>query len=154
VHRNIDDAFPLYLPTFSGTAAATVKDLAGNGVQINGAVEKGITGVLVELSDINDTIMPMFRAVYATYMASPCENADFLTRKVDELTSELQRLTAARLELRALVELAAGNPTQTELIWETFSEIVTRYNVRSAPQAGAFRIKKARQAVARWVSGP
>jgi hypothetical protein len=154
VHRDIDDAFPLFLPEYQAKVATSVQELAGNGIQLNGAVERGIAGVLLELSDINDTIMPMFRAVYATYMASPCENADFLARKVDELTVELQRLTAARLELRALVELAAANPGNSDLVWETFSGIVSRYNVRSAPQAGTFRIKKARQTVARWIEGP
>ena len=152
VHRDIDNAFPLHLSKFSGKVAATASDLSGNAVNLDAELEQGINGVLYQLSKLNEGVMLSFRAVYTTYQSDPCGNSEFLARKVDELTSELQRLTATRLELETLVQLADG-AENSEQVWNAFADVVSRNKLPGSPLASLIRIKAARRAARRWIEG-
>jgi hypothetical protein len=153
VHRDINAAFPLFLPSLAARGAGSIRDLGGNGVALEAELKTGVDGVLYQLNELNDTVMMNFRAVYATYQADPCRHSDFLARKVDEMTSDLQRLSAIRLELKALIDLAVANPGTPKQVWSLFAEIVTKNNLPGLPQASALRIENARGDAVRWIEG-
>lgn len=153
VHRDINSAFPLFLPSLMAQGKGTLRDLSGNSVALGAELKKGVDGVLYQLNELNDTVMMNFRAVYATYQADPCGNSEFLARKVDEMTSDLQRLSAIRLELKSLIDLAAANPGEPKQVWALFTEIVTKNNLPGVPQASAVRIEDARGVATRWIEG-
>ncbi len=153
VHKDIKTAVPLYIPNVKGGAAVTVADLAGNNVKIDADLEKSVEAILFQVSERNESLMTSFWRVYATYQANPCRNSDFLRRKVDEMTSETDRLTALRLELKGLIDLATVNPGEPKQVWDLFAQIVTRHNLPGSPQASAWRIQESRGAARKWISG-
>lgn len=153
VHRDISTAFPLALPSYRASGGVSLSDLAGNNVQLDTEIERSVAGVLYQLNELNETVMMNFWAVYVTYQADPCGNAQLLARKVDEMTSELQRLTAIRLELKSLIDLAVANPANPSQVLQLFSEIVGKHNLPGAPQASATQITDARDAASRWIEG-
>jgi len=153
VHRDINTAFPLFLPNLVASGKGTLQDLAGNSVELGAELRKGVDGLLFQLNELNDTVMVNFRVVYATYQADPCANSSFLARKVDEMTADLQRLSAIRLELKSLVDLAVASPGDGTQAWELFAEIVAKNNLPGMPKASAIRIHDARDVAARWIEG-
>ena len=153
VHRDINGAFPLFLPSLAASGKAALRDLTGNNLELGAELKKGVDGLLFQLNELNDTVMMNFRAVYATYQANPCRNSDFLARKVDEMTSDVQRLSSIRLELKSLVDLAAANPGEPKQVWDLFAEIVTKNNLPGSPQVSAVRIQDARGAATQWIGG-
>lgn len=153
VHKDIKTAVPLYIPSLEVGAAVTVADLAGDNVNIGADLKTGVEGVLFQVSELSESVMTNFWRVYATFQANPCRNSDFLKRKVDEMTSETDRLTALRLELKGLIDLATANPGEPTKVWDLFTEIVTRHNLPGSPRASALRIRESRGAARRWIEG-
>ena len=153
VHKDIKTAVPLYIPKVEASGDLTVSDLAGNNVNIGAALKKGVEGVLFQVSEQNESMMTNFWRVYATFQMNPCRNSDFLMRKVDEMTAETDRLTALRLELKGLIDLAAANPGEPKQVWDLFAQIVTKNNLPGSPRASVLRIKENRNAAQRWIGG-
>ena len=153
VYRRIEDAFPLQLTEFGAGLAATIKDLTGTDIQLRAEYATHIQGLLYSLSELNETIMLSFRAAYTAFKNDPCNNSGFFTRKVDELTAEVQELAGVRLRVRALVQLAATHPDDSAQVWTVFQEIVARVGGREIPRAAAAELEQARNDAEQWIRG-
>jgi hypothetical protein len=152
VHRDVDDAFPLAIKDTKGRMSALLKDLNGDSLGIDGELSRGVSGLLFELNERNDTAMMNFRATYVAFQANPCSHADRLARRVDEMTAEQQQLARTRQELTALIDLAVATPADADRIWQTFGNIVARTGgLPGVPQATAARMRAARKAALGWI---
>jgi len=155
VHRNIDDAFPLHFQGVTANAATSLEAIAGAPVSLEAGYERKAEHLAFALGELNESVMMSFRAVYAVYQSDPCTHSDFLMRKIDHITFELQRLTGLRMQLRTFVELAAAHPEQTDRTWDTYMSLVEALQPVGSAEAAAHKIDIARDNAQRWITpGP
>jgi hypothetical protein len=76
IYRNIDDAFPLYIPGWKGDVRADIKAMEQATANVAAAYETKIQGLLYSLDDRNQSLMT-FRTVYLAYIADPCSQTGF-----------------------------------------------------------------------------
>ena len=151
VYRNVDHAFPLYIPGWQGDLKGEASGLQ----EIKGTLAAGyatkIQGLLFGLDDLNQGLMIHFRSVYLVYASDPCGNAAFLQREVEKLLGEQQRLIRLRMQIRALVELAKGLPQPTESIFQLFQEIAIGIGGPVLADVARQAIEENRAIAVKWV---
>src|SRR5947208_17126263 len=85
VYRNVDDAFPFYVPGWEGKLDAKLK---GAPARLRAEYATKIQGLLYGLDELNQGVMFDFRAAYVTYMNDPCQHAGFFERQVEKIIHE------------------------------------------------------------------
>lgn len=151
VYRNVDDAFPLFIPGWQGdisaggsgsAKAAGIDELKG---EVKAAYATKIQGLLFAIDDLTQTVMINFRTVYVTFATDPCANGGFLQRQVEKLVAEQQRISRLRIQVRALIELAKNQPNETVQILTIFKEVAGNLGGDIAVEAVKVEIAEARQ---------
>ena len=69
IHRNVDDAFPLYIPGWKGNLDANAQthgNLASAGLKAEYA--SMVQGLLFGLNELNQSLMLMFRGAYVAFL--------------------------------------------------------------------------------------
>src|SRR5262245_24437315 len=111
VYRNVDDAFPLFIPGWQGDLSAGASGSAKTAgvddlkTEIKGSYATKIQGLLFAIDDLTQTIMLNFRSVYVAFATDPCTNGAFFQRQVETLVAEQQRISRLRIQVRTLIEL-------------------------------------------------
>ena len=156
VYRNLDDAFPLFIPGWQGDLSATASGSAKSmGVEkikteIKGKYATKIQGLLFALDDLTQTIMINFRSIYVAFATDPCTNGAFFQRQVEKLVAEQQRISRLRIQVRALIELAKNQPTATVEILTMFKEVSGGIGGNVVLQAAEIEIVEARELADKW----
>ena len=150
VYRNVDDAFPLYIKGWQGDLSATASGLAAADGEIKGAYSSKIQGLLFGLDELTQTVMINFRSVYMVFISDPCSNSFFLQREVEKLVAEQQRLSRLRIQVRALLELARNQPSDTVSILSLFKELAGSIGGPVLAEAVQLEITEARRLVDDW----
>ena len=152
VYRKVEDAFPLHLPGFKAGAETTLRDLMGHEVGLRAEYATHIQGLLYSLSELNESVMMSFRATYVGYTNEPCAAQAFFLRKIDELTTEVQRCARLRVELRGLVQLAVAFPNDSARVWEAFGRLVAEIGGPEVNQAVRNELGEARSDAQGWIT--
>ncbi|HSG38916.1 MAG TPA: hypothetical protein VLE27_04695, partial [Thermoanaerobaculia bacterium] len=64
LHRNVDDAFPLFIPGWQGNVDAELKALEAIPARLRAKYETKIQGLLYRLDELNQSLMMNFRGAY------------------------------------------------------------------------------------------
>jgi hypothetical protein len=156
VYRNVDDAFPLFIPgwqgdlSVGGSGSAKTAGIDELKAEAKGAYTTKIQGLLFAIDDLTQTVMLNFRTVYLTFATDPCTNGDFLQRQIEKLVAEQQRISRLRIQVRALIELAKNQPNETVQILTIFKEVAGNLGGGVAVEATKVEIVEARQLADRW----
>jgi hypothetical protein len=150
VHRNVDDAFPLYIKGYQGDVNAELTGLSEVSASAGATYATKIQGLLFGLDELNQGLMIHFRGVYLVYMSDPCGNAPFLQREVQKLLGEQQRLVRLRIQIRALIELARNHPEDTNSIVDHFQKIAGSMGGPALAEASRAEITEARKIAGEW----
>ena len=71
VYRNVDDAFPLFIPGWKANINAAGKFLERLSGEIRAEYSTAIHGMLFALDELNQGLMMTFRAAYIVYQNDP-----------------------------------------------------------------------------------
>lgn len=153
VYRNIDDAFPLFIPGWQSNTAAVVKAEVIGTAELRAEHASKIQGLLFSLDELNQSLMMNFRGAYVAYTADPCCNTDLLTRQVEAILREQTRFQLIRVQIRGLVALAASQPNSHDRIMDAFQSIVQQLGGMVVPQAAAAEISRTLDIVRKWIGG-
>lgn len=154
VYRNVDDAFPLYIPGWQTNVTADVKAQELGAAQLKAEHASKIHGLLFSLDELNQSLMMNFRGAYVAYTTDPCGNADLLSKQVDAILREQTRFQRIRLQIRGLIALAVSQPNNHDRIMDAFQSIVQQLGGPVVTQAAVAEIASTRDAVQKWIGGP
>jgi hypothetical protein len=106
VYKNIDDAFPLFLPGWQAAVSSevTVPNVGAGSVRAEYADK--IQGLLYGLDELNQSLMMKFRGVYVAYQSDPCANGGNFQRQIEGLLDGQHKLTVVKTQIQALIRLA------------------------------------------------
>lgn len=147
VYRNVDDAFPLYIPGWESKTSATADAQQLGTAKLSGEYASKINGLLFGLDELNQSLMMNFRGAYVAFSADPCGNADLLKRQVEQILREQHRFQMIRVQIRGLVALAEARPSEHDKIMEVFQTIVTAVGGPVIADAASAEISEARTAM-------
>ena len=145
VYKNIDDAFPLFIPGWQGNLSSTVKGAEQLSGSATAEYATKIQGLLYTLDELNQGLMMTFRGAYVVYQNDPCAHAAFFEREVEKLLDEQRRLRALKMQIEGLIALAGNSAQQNNEFLKIFSEIVHRMGNYSFPKLSSSEIDDARQ---------
>ena len=153
VYKNLDDAFPLFIPGWKSNLAADVKAQELGNAHLTAEHESKIQGLLFSLDELNQSHMMNFRGAYVAYTADPCGNADLFVNHVGTILKEQTRLLTIRTLIRALIDLAESQPHNHDRIMDTFQRIVDRLGGSAVSLAAKAEIASTRDPVQEWIGG-
>jgi hypothetical protein len=153
VYKDIDKAFPLYVPGLKANIGASIEAIKGAPVNLNADYETKIQGLLYSLDELNQSLMMTFRAIYVSYQSDPCKNSDSLYRQVEKIIDEHNRQTALRIKIRGLIEIAEMHPENPEKVIIVYQDIVHQLGGPSVSVAASLQIKESRSQAKRWIGG-
>ena len=151
VYKNVDNAFPLFIPGWKGDIGADIKGLEQASANVRATYEGKIQGLLFSLDDRNQSLMMTFRGIYMVYTSDPCSGSGFFERQVAKLLEEQHRLFVLRTEIQALIELAKNHPERGDLILSLFHSVVERLGGKSISEAAALEIAESRAIAKEWI---
>ena len=152
VHRNVDDAFPFYLPSWKakldGNAKIPVQGQGG----IKAEYETKIGGLLFGLDELNQGLMMNFRGAYVAFQTDPSAGHEFLLREVAKVLQEQQRVLRIRLQIDGLISLAKTCKNKGEF-FQLYQVIVNQVGGSTVADAAAVEIKDSAQQAKKWIGG-
>jgi len=93
VYKDLDDAFRLELKDWSAAFKAQLNSLKLQELETSLEFQKQVSGLLMELDEVNRSLQFHFRALYSAYMNNPCELDKWYAE-------EVQRLVQTECKLR------------------------------------------------------
>lgn len=152
VYRNVDHAFPLFIPGWQANMGAAIKAQELGTGEIKGEYASKIQGLLFSLDELNQSLMMNFRGAYVAFATDPCVNGALLNRQVETILREQHRLQLVRVQIRALIALAGSQRNSHEKVMDAFQRIVDQVGGRAVvSEAAADEIAGSRDAVRRWI---
>jgi hypothetical protein len=153
VYHRVDDAFPLFIPGWSGNLDAQLKVLADMPAQAKAAYETKIQGVLFGLDARNQSLMMQFRGAYIAYSNDPCPGSAFFLRQVEKLLDEQRELAMLLMKTQALLELAKEGPANHDQVMVVFRDLVGRIGGPAVAEAAENEVADARSDAKKWIKG-
>ncbi len=103
IHKNVDDAFPLFLKERSSNAKASIDALDHAKADVAKDQKDTIGYILFRIDDKNSSMQASFRAAYIVYAASPCTKSDYLQQAVESIRKEEQNLRSAEMAITNII---------------------------------------------------
>ena len=152
VYRNVDDAFPFFLPGWKAKIEGNVKVPVTAQGGLKGEYEKKIQGLLFGLDDLNQGLMMTFRGAYVAFQTDPCSGYDFLMRAVSDVLREQQRLLKIRLQIDGLISLAKTSKDAAALV-PLYKSIVDQVGGPAIADAAVIEIHELAEDAKNWIGG-
>lgn len=146
IQRDINDAYPLFVDGAKVDLGADIKGLNKLSAAVKAKYERQIEGTLFAINEQNQSLMMSFRTIYLTFTTNPCGNDAFFQREMAKILDEQRRLSALKLQLSTVVQLALGNPADTSGITKIFGDIAARIGGPASAPAATLEIEEARNA--------
>lgn len=153
VYKDVDDAFPLFLPGWEGKISGNVKGLGNTDAGLSSEYATKIQGLLYNLDELNQTLMMNFRGAYVSYQTDPCKYDDHLQRQIQNILDEQTRLKRLKIKIEALISLAEMNNVDQIEILSAFKDIVNEIGGSGIPVAARIEISETRQIAKRMRGG-
>ncbi|WP_321870880.1 hypothetical protein [Paraburkholderia tropica] len=144
MYKNIDDACPLFISGWKTDVSSEIKGISDLSAEAKAKYETKIDGLLYSLNEQNQSLMMSFRTVYLAYSANPCDNDDFFKREIEKLLDEQRKISALKIQIAGLIQLASANPKDTAGVTKIFGDIASRLGGASVPAAASLEIAEAR----------
>jgi len=146
IYKNIDHACPLFIPGWKADVGAGITELSG---EAKAKYETQIHGLLFTLNEQNQSLMMSFRTVYLAFMTNPCGNDDFFHREIEKLLDEQRKISALRIQIAALIQLASTSPADTARLTRIFSNIASGLGGPAIAPAASLEIAETREVARR-----
>ena len=150
VYKNINDAFPLFIPGWEGKATNNAKAIEGVSVSMDAEYATKIQGLLYDLNEWNQSLMMTFRSAYAHFQSDPCSNNAFFQRQVEKIIDDQHRLTTLDVQIKGLVRLVELNPNNPEHFLQIYCQIINQIGGKS-PEVTSLEIAENRKNVNLWI---
>jgi hypothetical protein len=134
VYRNVDDAFPMYIPGWNTSLAAGAKAPDSTAADIKAEYSTAVHGLLIGLDELNHGLMMTFRAAYIVYKNDPCQHGDFFEREVEKLLEEQRRLRTLKVQIDGLIQLAKLQPDHSREFARVYGGVIDRMGSPLVPQ--------------------
>lgn len=145
LYRNVDDAFPLYIPGWNVSLAAAGNVIDKVNANMKAEYSSAIQGLLFGLDDLNQGLMMTFRSAYVVYQSDPFKHDDFLAREVEKILDEQRHLRTLRIQVDALVKLASLHPEQSANFAKVFADIINNMSFQAPPLVASQQIDESKQ---------
>jgi hypothetical protein len=145
VHKNINDACPLFIPGWKADVAGGVQGVSDLKAEVKAKYGTQINGVLYSLNEQNQSLMMSFRTVYLAFSTNPCGNNDFFLREIEKLLDEQRKISALKIQIAGLIQLASTNPNDTAQLTKIFSDIASRLGGSAVVSAASLEIAETRE---------
>jgi len=153
VYKNVDDAFPLFIPGWNGKFENNLEAIKGAQVNMKAEYATNIQGLLYSLDELNQSLMITIRCAYIAYQNDPCGDDGFFKRQTEKIVQEQHRLTAYRVQIRSLITLAEMNPNNPERFLPVFQQISLQLGRIAVPEAATLEIAETRTIAKNWAEG-
>jgi hypothetical protein len=153
VYKNIDDAFPLFLPGFKASLDGGTKIPATANAEIRAVYESKIQGLLFGLEELNQDLMMKFRSAYVVYQSDPCGGHHFLQRQIELILHEQSRFKRVRLQIDGLIALVKSSKSVGDCM-PIFQDIVQQVGGGTVREAIVMEIKDATSVAKKWIGKP
>lgn len=153
VYKNINHACPLYIQGWKADLASEIKGVSDLSGEAKAKYETQIHGLLFGLNEQNQSLMMSFRTIYLAFMTNPCGNDGFFHREIEKLLDEQRCISALRIQIAALVQLASTNPHDTTQLTKIFGDIAARLGGPAVAAAASLEIAETRAVVKEWIKG-
>jgi hypothetical protein len=157
VYRNVDDAFPFFLPGIKTKVGGDVNVPATVSVGVKAEYEEKALGLLVKLDDWNNSLMMSFRAAYVVYQGDPCSSYGYLQREVSGIMRKHELIQRIRLQIDGLLTLVknSGGKNLTQVLKSEFfvmyRGILEQMGSPVAREAAIAEIHDATQHAQKWI---
>lgn len=145
VYRNVDDAFPFFIPGWKAKLKIAGKALEEVIGELKTEYSTAIQGLLFGLDDFNNGLMMTFRGAYIVYKNDPCKHGMFFEREVSKLLDDQSRIRTLKLQIDGLITLASLQSSNSSEITKTISKIVDQMGSLSLPELTRNRVVEARK---------
>ena len=113
IHRNPNDAFPLYVRDWSTEMNAAMGDLDHVKGSLGAKYETQISGFLFYLDKANSGMQMEFAAIYLVYCTNPCNKDQYLEDGVKKVIDHVHELMNAHSVIeRVKTEISKGKTEQ------------------------------------------
>jgi len=153
IYKNIDHACPLFINGWKADVGAGLKGLSNLSGDAKAKYETQIHGLLFNLNEQNQSLMMSFRTVYLAFETNPCGNDSFFQRELEKLLDEQRRISALKIQIAALIELASTTPNDTAKLTQIFSDIASRAGGSAVASAASLEIAESRALARDLVQG-
>jgi hypothetical protein len=153
IHKDLDHACPLYIQGWKADASAGIKGISDLSGEAKLKYESQIENLLFGLNEQNQSLMMSFRTVYLVFGTNPCANDGFFMREIEKLLDEQRKITALRMQIAALVQLATQNPNDTAALTKIFSDIASRLGGATVADAASMEIAEMRNTAKKQLIG-
>lgn len=150
VYRNIDDAFPLFIPGWEGKVKNNVKAIESISVSMDADYATKIQGLLYDLNEFNQSLVMNFRTIYAYFQSDPCSNNNFFQRQIEKIVDEQHKLTNLNVQIQGLIHLVELNPNNPEQFLQIYCQIIDQIGGKS-PEVTSLEIAENRKNVNLWI---
>jgi hypothetical protein len=151
VHKNVDEALPLHVGDHRNDVRTERNMLQEVPAQVREAQGNRIEGVLVVLDEQSHQLVYAFRVAYLDYSNDPCSNNDRFQRQLDRLLEERHRLSVARVQLQALLELAKNQPHRTDAILQMFKDVTQQLRGEPISEVASMEVKESQNDARNWI---
>lgn len=153
IYKDINNACPLFINGWKTDVTADIKGVSSLSGEAKAKYETQIHGILFNLNEQNQSLMMSFRTVYLVFTTNPCANGDFFQREIEKLLDEQRKITALKIQIAALIQLAATSPNDTAQITQLFSNIASRLGGTSIASAASLEIANTRDMAQQLIRG-
>jgi len=153
VYRQIEDAFPLYIPGWEGKININLAALQNLPADLGAEYATKIQGLLYSLDDLNQSLMMSFLGAYMVYKSDPCKKAEFFEKQVEELIKEQHRLRTLKMQIQGLISLAEVHRNASDQFIQAFKEIVNQLGGASIVEAASIEIVETRNIAKKMMGG-
>jgi len=150
VQKNIDDALPLYIPGWKGSADGKVSGKGEITGSIGGSYETRIQGLVFSLNETNDSLMFFFRAAYVSYMSDPCTNSKSFDIRIERIIEESNKQKRISIGLRNLRELSEKDPVKAGQLYQSLIDQLGGANVA---EGATMEILESNKRAQKWIEG-
>ena len=152
-YKNVDDALPLYIKSWEGNVSAAAKMRDQVNADFRGEYKSSIEGLLYALDERNQSLMMMFRMAYIAHQCNPDSMGGFFERELEKAFDEQRRITALKIRIEGLINLAKLKPDDPEAFLAALADVSDPIAVQAIPQLTAHWIEEARQMTREMMEG-
>lgn len=153
VYKNVDYALPLLVKELQSDVNGEISAKDVLNANIKSEYKEFVKGLLFNFDITNKNIMMDYRAAYVAFQSDPCNKADYLSRRFEELSNHQQRLNSVHVLIQNFIELVKTNPANPDVVYEAFRNIASQLSGKTLPEEAALAIQESKKDAKKWIGG-
>jgi len=124
IHRNVDNAFPLFIQTAKSKTNADIQGIKGVKGRLSTEHQTKIEGVLYELNEMNSSLMMKFRSAYILFQSNPCGSHETFSVEILKINNEHHSMMILRTKIKGLLDLAGNNNIEALSVYKGILKLI------------------------------